>query len=217
MQHLLRPFDPMQLSPPMWYQPAPSMYYSSPPSIPPSQTYAAHNFLPQQSCGPSRLQLWQLPQAAFTFSVPHSAFSRHAGSVPDRLSVPELEPSSTPSEPGSPAQAPPTPNPPVAHVVCNVPLRAPKPLPYRPPAFLNSFELPDPDADLSRPPYTCAAGSKRKRCDEALQNEPTDTDDRSSGYTGKRRATEHAHPTTVQYPTQHHLARASAHDTHFVP
>ena len=100
--------------------------------------------------------------------------------------------SSTPSEPGSPMSTLAPPTPPVAHVVCNVPLRAPKPLPYRPPAFLNSFELPDPDADLSRPPYTCAAGSKRKRSDEALQNEPTDMDDRSRGYSGKRRATERA-------------------------
>ncbi|KZV75779.1 hypothetical protein PENSPDRAFT_748200 [Peniophora sp. CONT] len=190
MQHLLRPLD-WQLSPPMWYQPAPPMDYYLPPP-PPPQTYTARNYLPQQSCVPSHLQLWQPPQAAFTFSLPHSTFPRYPGSVPDKLSVPELEPSSTPSEPGSPMSTLAPPTPPVAHVICNVPLRAPKPLLYRPPAFLNSFELPDPDADLSRPPYTSAAGSKRKRSDEALQNEPTDIDDRSSGYNSKRRATEHA-------------------------
>jgi len=69
-----------------------------------------------------------------------------------------------PSDPGSPmsAVAPPTLAPEFLHVVCNAPLLAPKPLPYRPPAFLDNFELPDPDEDLSHPPYT-RSSSKRKR------------------------------------------------------
>ncbi|KAF8479189.1 hypothetical protein DFH94DRAFT_45418 [Russula ochroleuca] len=70
----------------------------------------------------------------------------------------------SPSDPGSPMStaAPPTPAPEFLHVVCNAPLLAPKPLPYRPPAFLDNFELPDPDEDLSHPPYT-RSSSKRKR------------------------------------------------------
>jgi hypothetical protein len=182
MQHLVQ----LPLS---WYQPAPSMqYYMRPP--PPLQTFAARHYLYQQPCAPSHLQSWHRPQTSFSFSLPQHAFPRYPGPVPDKLSVPELEPSSTPSEPGSPLStlAPQTPSPQVAHVVCNIPLHAPRPLPYRPPTFLNSFELPDPDADLSRPPYTGAAGSKRKRCDEA-QDEPTDIAIRTNG---KRRATEQA-------------------------
>ncbi|KAG2348510.1 hypothetical protein BDR05DRAFT_957129 [Suillus weaverae] len=46
-------------------------------------------------------------------------------------------------------------------VVCDVPLLAPRPLPYHSPTFLK-FDLPDPDEDLSHPPYTHRS-SKRKR------------------------------------------------------
>ncbi|KAH9180318.1 hypothetical protein EDB89DRAFT_2062053 [Lactarius sanguifluus] len=73
--------------------------------------------------------------------------------LPIPVATPGLEPSPS-SNPGSPMStaAPPTPAPEFLQVVCNAPLLAPKPLPYRPPAFLDSFELPDPDEDLSRPP-----------------------------------------------------------------
>ncbi|KAG0705374.1 hypothetical protein DFH29DRAFT_294987 [Suillus ampliporus] len=49
-------------------------------------------------------------------------------------------------------------------VICNVPLIAPRPLPYHSPTFLQ-FDLPDPDEDLSHPPYTNRP-SKRKRNDD---------------------------------------------------
>jgi hypothetical protein len=80
--------------------------------------------------------------------------------------------------------APPTPAPEFLQVVCNAPLVAPKPLPYRPPAFLDSFELPDPDEDLSRPPYT-RSSSKRKRT-----RTRDGQDDLVPSLVSKRRATE---------------------------
>jgi len=95
--------------------------------------------------------------------------------LPISLPMPALEPLTTslsPSDPGSPMStaAPLTPAPEFLHVVCDAPLLAPKPLPYRPPAFLDSFELPDPDEDLSHPPYT-RSSSKRKRERES-QDDP---------------------------------------------
>ncbi|KAN0128465.1 hypothetical protein V8E53_013672 [Lactarius tabidus] len=111
--------------------------------------------------------------------------------VPPTLSaipIPVLEssPMSTSSKPGSPMStlAPPTPAPGFLQVVCNAPLLAPKPLPYRPPAFLDSFELPDPDEDLSRPPYT-RSSSKRKRT-----HTRDGQDDLALSLVSKRRATE---------------------------
>ncbi|KAI6126267.1 hypothetical protein EV401DRAFT_1935425 [Pisolithus croceorrhizus] len=47
--------------------------------------------------------------------------------------------------------------------VCDVPLLAPRPLPYHSPTFLH-FDLPDSDEDLSHPPYTHRP-PKRKRGD----------------------------------------------------
>jgi hypothetical protein len=92
----------------------------------------------------------------------------------------------SPSDPGSPMStaAPLTPAPEFLQVVCNAPLLAPKPLPYRPPAFLDSFELPDPDEDLSHPPYT-RSSSKRKRARDG-QDGLVDSPSTSS----KRRATD---------------------------
>lgn len=55
----------------------------------------------------------------------------------------------------------PSPEPVTIRVVCDVPLVAPRPLPYHSPTFLQ-FDLPDPDEDLSHPPYTNRP-SKRKR------------------------------------------------------
>ncbi|KAG1858411.1 hypothetical protein DFJ58DRAFT_307126 [Suillus subalutaceus] len=55
----------------------------------------------------------------------------------------------------------PSPEPVTIRVVCDVPLLAPRPLPYHSPTFLK-FDLPDPDEDLSHPPYTHRP-SKRKR------------------------------------------------------
>jgi len=107
---------------------------------------------------------------------------------PIPVATPALErsPMSTSSNPGSPMStaAPPTPAPEFLQVVCNAPLLAPKPLPYRPPAFLDSFELPDPDEDLSRPPYT-RSSSKRKRT-----RTRDGQDDLAPSLVSKRRATE---------------------------
>jgi hypothetical protein len=88
--------------------------------------------------------------------------------------------------------APPTPSPEIVHVVCKAPLVQPKPLPYRSPAFLDSFDLPHPDADLSRPPYTSAAAtrSKRKRSAEEVISPQEDVAEFT--HSGKRRTTEAA-------------------------
>ncbi|KAI0306783.1 hypothetical protein B0F90DRAFT_1814618 [Multifurca ochricompacta] len=102
------------------------------------------------------------------------------------LRTPALESSPiSPSDPGSPMStaAPLTPAPEFLHVVCNAPLLAPKPLPYRPPTFLDSFELPDPDEDLSHPPYT-RTSSKRKRTRDVQDDSPL------SSLVFKRRATQ---------------------------
>ncbi|KAI0295563.1 hypothetical protein BC826DRAFT_282881 [Russula brevipes] len=106
--------------------------------------------------------------------------------LPISLPIPALEPTTvSPSDPGSPMStaAPFTPAPEFLHVVCNAPLLAPKPLPYRPPAFLDSFELPDPDEDLSHPPYT-RSSSKRKRARDG------EDDCAPSSSVSKRRVTE---------------------------
>ncbi|KAI9569064.1 hypothetical protein HD554DRAFT_2171837 [Boletus coccyginus] len=68
----------------------------------------------------------------------------------------------SPSDTCSSFSTDPDPDPPLPlHVVCNVPLLAPRPLPYHSPTFLQ-FDLPDTDEDLSHPPYTHRP-SKRKR------------------------------------------------------
>lgn len=61
----------------------------------------------------------------------------------------------------------PSPEPVTTRVVCDVPLLAPRPLPYHSPTFLQ-FDLPDSDEDLSHPPYTNRP-SKRKRDDDNHQ------------------------------------------------
>ena len=50
--------------------------------------------------------------------------------------------------------------------VCDVPVVAPRPLPFTPPAFLQFDCLPDEDEDLSFPPYT---HSRRHLCDSKQQ------------------------------------------------
>jgi hypothetical protein len=51
-------------------------------------------------------------------------------------------------------------------IVCDVPLHAPRPLPYHSPHFLQFADLPEPDADLSHPPYARRRPLKRARGDE---------------------------------------------------
>ncbi|OJA17438.1 hypothetical protein AZE42_04823 [Rhizopogon vesiculosus] len=63
----------------------------------------------------------------------------------------------------------PSPEPVATRVICDVPLLAPRPLPYHSPTFLQ-FDLPDSDEDLSYPPY-CDRPSKRKREDDTHQSE----------------------------------------------
>ncbi|KAH9997494.1 hypothetical protein BJV77DRAFT_1065119 [Russula vinacea] len=147
-------------------------------------------------CPPRRRPYFRLEQtvASSSTSRPLHPYSSRARVHPQplraqvasglpALPMPGLEPSTlSPSDPGSPMStaAPPTPAPEFLHVVCNAPLLAPKPLPYRPPAFLDNFELPDPDEDLSHPPYT-RSSSKRKRTQDGQ-------DDLAATSFSKRRA-----------------------------
>ncbi|KAI0053832.1 hypothetical protein FA95DRAFT_1568200 [Auriscalpium vulgare] len=110
--------------------------------------------------------------------------------VPVYFPVPELDPPSSPSDLGSPTStlAPPTPTPEFVHVVCNAPLLAPKPLPYRSPAFLDSLVLPDIDEDLSHSPCTPSARSKRKRARDDPDHDPA----AAAPAPPKRRATDPA-------------------------
>ncbi|KAF7972084.1 hypothetical protein HWV62_18888 [Athelia sp. TMB] len=82
-----------------------------------------------------------------------------------RLPLPELDfppsPSDTCSSASCYSDLSPSP-PPLRHVVCDLPVVAPRPLPYHSPTFLQ-FDLPDTTEDLSHPPYTRTAPAKRKR------------------------------------------------------
>ncbi|KAI9458030.1 hypothetical protein F5148DRAFT_336766 [Russula earlei] len=152
---------------------------SKPPRPHPSRT-RAHALRPQAASALSALPALPIP-------VPVPMLERRCGrSWPASLYSLGLFSASTisPSDSGSPMStaAPLTSAPEFLHVVCNAPLLAPKPLPYRPPAFLDSFELPDPDEDLSRPPYT-RSSSKRKRARDGQDDPP------STSLVSKRRAT----------------------------
>ena len=160
---------------------------ASPSSFRPTHTHSSRTrTYPTRTHAPPALSA--LP--ALPISLPMPALERESclyrfGFCPQltrgNLSAPTL----SPSDSGSPMStaAPPTPAPEFLHVVCNAPLLAPKPLPYRPPAFLDSFELPDPDEDLSHPPYT-RSSSKRKRARDGQD------DLVATSSTSKRRATE---------------------------
>ncbi|THH20361.1 hypothetical protein EW146_g985 [Bondarzewia mesenterica] len=169
-----------------WPYSHPSQYAPVHPSWPMHWRYPP----PQPVAGPSSIKPTQMWQASYPPTLlPPQPPQLHALHIPDYLSVPELDLSS-PSAPNSPTStddAPPTPSPEFVHVVCNAPLVAPKPVVYRPSAVLQfQFELPDPDEDLSHPPYT-ATRSKRKRTRE----EHDDGQPSGRTYT-KRRATETA-------------------------
>lgn len=191
------------------HHPASYPYYHHPHYYPPTQ-YAwpmhwRHPYHPAH--GPSSMKQTQYSNAvagpSTLLSLPQPPL-RPTLYIPDHLSIPglvrkclvcsfpstpahiNLRPTvSSPSAPNSPTStdAPPTPSPEFVHVVCNAPLVAPKPVLYRPPAVLQfQLELPDPDEDLSHPPYT----RKRKRS----RDEP---EDEKPGRTStKRRATESA-------------------------
>jgi hypothetical protein len=90
-----------------------------------------------------------------------------------RLPLLDLELPSSPSDTCSSAYSDLSPSPsPSIHVVCDIPVVAPRPLPYHSPTFLQ-FDLPDIDEDLSRPPYT-RGPAKRKR-----ESEEEDLDEHS--------------------------------------
>ncbi|ETW85720.1 hypothetical protein HETIRDRAFT_457467 [Heterobasidion irregulare TC 32-1] len=164
-------------------------YHHHPYYYPPTQhAWPMHWRHPYQPAhGPSSMKQTQYSNAvagpSTLLSLPQPPL-RPTLHIPEHLSVPGLVLSS-PSAPNSPTStdAPPTPSPEFVHVVCNAPLVAPKPVLYRPPAVLQfQLELPDPDEDLSHPPYT----RKRKRS----RDEP---EDEKPGRTStKRRATESA-------------------------
>ncbi|KAH0830394.1 hypothetical protein J3R83DRAFT_1788 [Lanmaoa asiatica] len=81
--------------------------------------------------------------------------------LPPSFSVLDFPPSPSDTCSSISADSSPSSPPDTVRVVCDVPLLAPRPLPYHSPTFLQ-FELPDTDEDLSHPPYTHRP-SKRKR------------------------------------------------------
>jgi hypothetical protein len=75
---------------------------------------------------------------------------------------------SSPSDTCSSAYSDLSPSPsPSIHVVCDIPVVAPRPLPYHSPTFLQ-FDLPDIDEDLSRPPYTRGPAKRKRESEEDL-------------------------------------------------
>ncbi|KAH7929772.1 hypothetical protein BV22DRAFT_971740, partial [Leucogyrophana mollusca] len=64
----------------------------------------------------------------------------------------------------------PSPAPNTIRVVCDVPLVAPRPLPYHSPTFLQ-FDLPDVGEDLSHPPYTQRPSKRKRETDEAVEEQ----------------------------------------------
>jgi hypothetical protein len=83
---------------------------------------------------------------------------------PDVVSAVSASPSNTSSSVYSDIPSSSSP-PPSLHVVCDIPVVAPRPLPYHSPTFLQ-FDLPDVDEDLSHPPYTRCPKRKRKAADD---------------------------------------------------
>lgn len=76
--------------------------------------------------------------------------------------------SSSPSDTCSSVYSGISPSPsPSIHVVCDIPVVAPRPLPYHSPTFLQ-FDLPDIDEDLSRPPYTRAPAKRKRETDDSF-------------------------------------------------
>lgn len=89
-----------------------------------------------------------------------------------RLPLLDLDLSSSPSDTCSSVYSGLSPSPsPSIHVVCDIPVVAPRPLPYHSPTFLQ-FDLPDIDEDLSRPPYTRGPAKRKRETDDDF-DEPT--------------------------------------------
>ncbi|KAG2115501.1 hypothetical protein DEU56DRAFT_174752 [Suillus clintonianus] len=105
---------------------------------------------------------WSLSQE-LNIPTPWNTFDK--GKIPTYIMPPFHFPPS-PSETCSSfsTDLSPSPEPVTIRVVCDIPLVAPRPLPYHSPTFLQ-FDLPDPDEDLSHPPYTHRP-PKRKRDDK---------------------------------------------------
>lgn len=113
----------------------------------------------------------QLPDVGCMSSLIASILQKARLLTLPRLAVP---PSPTDSCASSALAATP---PPVAnthldavHVVCAVPLLAPRPLPFHSPRFLQFDDLPDQSEDLSHPPYV-SRPSKRKHTDDAARED----------------------------------------------
>jgi hypothetical protein len=79
-----------------------------------------------------------------------------------------------------------SPRPESLHVICNVPLLAPVPLPYHSPTFLQ-FDLPDVDEDLSHPPYTqrCPSSKRKRDFDDPANGDRVPQKRRSEDNTAK--------------------------------
>ncbi|KIJ60649.1 hypothetical protein HYDPIDRAFT_116949 [Hydnomerulius pinastri MD-312] len=86
--------------------------------------------------------------------------------------LPALEFPSSPSDTCSSISTDitPSPVPDTIRVVCDVPLLAPRPLPYHSPTFLQ-FDLPDTDEDLSHPPYTHRPSKRKREVDSEFDDE----------------------------------------------
>ncbi|KAL4074634.1 hypothetical protein V8B97DRAFT_2005618 [Scleroderma yunnanense] len=103
--------------------------------------------------------------------------------------------------------SPPEPASPIRLSVCDVPVVAPRPLPYHSPTFLQ-FDLPDTDEDLSHPPYTHRP-AKRKR-DDKNDKDPKIHDDLPSPPPAKRRV-HHIHAWRSRVCREHQLPLRQLH------
>jgi hypothetical protein len=93
--------------------------------------------------------------------------------------------SSSPSDTSSSVYSGLSPSPsPSIHVVCDIPVVAPRPLPYHSPTFLQ-FDLPDIDEDLSRPPYTRGPAKRKRETDDDF-DEPTHAKRHAASSPGQR-------------------------------
>ncbi|KAF8840963.1 hypothetical protein BDN67DRAFT_581450 [Paxillus ammoniavirescens] len=110
-----------------------------------------------------------------TWGLP--AYLTHRGNFAPGLpcSVPQLpvldfppSPSDTCSSNSTDITSSPVPD--TIRVVCDVPLLAPRPLPYHSPTFLQ-FDLPDTDEDLSHPPYTHRPSKRKREPDSDLDDD----------------------------------------------
>ncbi|KIL00669.1 hypothetical protein PAXRUDRAFT_8055 [Paxillus rubicundulus Ve08.2h10] len=118
------------------------------------------------TCDSFSFPTWGLPPYAthgtnFAANLPCSA---------PRLPVLDFPPSPSDTCSSTSTDITSSPIPDTIRVVCDVPLLAPRPLPYHSPTFLQ-FDLPDTDEDLSHPPYTHRPSKRKREPDSDLGND----------------------------------------------